>query len=323
MPETAPIGLSIRALEVFSTVASTGSLQEAARALGMSASTASQQLRKLETALGYALIDHGRRPLEPTQAGYTYLVHVREALGQLRQGAIAMALEDLSGLRRLRLGVIDDLDSEVTPRLVTALAAALTRCETSLLTAPSHLLLDELRAGTLDFGVAARPSEPVEGLIEAPLLRDPFLVAVPRGFLSEAPDDLATLDGLPFLRYSEHQLIGRQIAAELAWRKLSPSGRITLDSNQVLFGLVAGGQGWAITTALGLSRARRFQEQVDIHRLPFAGFSRVIALYRAEGWHDDVPGIIAGSLRESLRARIVEPVTASRPWLAGALSIAE
>ena len=54
-----------------------------------------------------------RRPLEPTPAGHAYLVHVREALGQLRQGAVAVSLADLTRLRRLRLGVTDDLDGEI------------------------------------------------------------------------------------------------------------------------------------------------------------------------------------------------------------------
>lgn len=312
---------SLRALEVFTHVARTGSLQETARALGMSAPAASQQLGKLEAALGHALIDHRRRPLELTHAGETYLVHAREALRQLRQGAIALSLMDLTRLRRLRLGVIDDFDSEVTPRLAVALAGVLTRCELSLLSAPSHSILDGLAAGRFDFGVAARPPKLPERVTEAPLLRDPFVLAVPRGLLPGPPGSLAAMGSLPFLRYDDDQLIGRQIAAELAWRKLSVPGRIALDSNQVLFGLVAGGEGWAITTALGFLRARRFQTRVDIHPLPFTGFSRVISLFRLDDWRDDVPGIIASTLREGLREQVVGPGVGMLPWLSGALSI--
>jgi len=320
MPDRPTTNVSTRALEVFATLASTGSLQDTARALGMSASTASQQIRKLEAALGYTLIDHARRPLEPTQAGYTYLVHVREALGHLRQGAIAASLTDLASLQRLRLGIIDDFDSEVSPRLIATLVRTLARCELSLLTAPSNHILTELAAGTLDFGVAARPDETSGGIVEAPLLRDPFVIAVPRGKLSGPPSSLQELAELPFLRYGEQHFLGRQIAAELAWRRLTLPGRISLDSNQAMFGLIAAGEGWTITTPLGFSSARRFRNRVELHPLPFTGFTRVISLYRADGWSDDVLAIIAGSLRESLRERIVEPNIASRPWLADALT---
>jgi len=320
MPDTPITNVSTRALEVFVSLAGTGSLQDTARTLGMSASTASQQIRKLEAALGYALIDHARRPLEPTPAGYTYLLHVRKALGQLRQGAIAASLTDLSSLQRLRLGIIDDFDSEVSPRLITTLVATLARCELSLLTAPSNQILAALAARKLDFGVAARADETSEGIIEAPLLRDPFVVAVPRGRLAEPPSSLQALAELPFLRYGEQHFLGRQIATELAWRSLNLAGRISLDSNQAMFGLIAAGEGWTITTPLGFASARRFRNRVDLHPLPFTGFSRVISLYRADGWSDDVLAIIAESLRESLRERIVAPNVASRPWLADVLT---
>jgi len=316
-------GPSIRALEVFASVARTGSLQETARALDMSPPAASQQLRKLEAALGHALIEHGRRPLEPTPAGHAYLVHVRAALNQLREGAVAVSLEDFTRLSRLRIGVIDDLDGEVTPSLATALADNLPRCELSLLTVPSHQILSELIAGTLDVGIAARSTEHGNALMEVPLLRDPFVVAVPRGFLRAAPNALTRLDALPFLRYSERQLIGRQISGDLAWRKIVLRGRISVDSNPVLFGLIAAGQGWAITTPLGFSRARRFHDRVDLHPLPFTGFSRVISLYRGKGWRDDVPDIIAGTVRDSLRTRVVGPLLATHPWLAEALFVME
>ncbi len=312
---------SPRALEIFSLVAQTGSLQETARALGLSASAASQQLRRLEETLGHALIDHDHRPLSLTRAGHTYLVHAREALRQLRQGEIALALIDLTRLRSLRLGVIDDFDSDVTPRLAVSLASVLTQCEFSLKTAPSHQILEALAAGRLDFGIATRPSELAAGLQETTLLRDPFVLAVPHGLLSEPPATLSAMSFLPFLRYDEAQLIGRQIAAELAWRRLDLPGRMTLDSNQVLFGLIAAGEGWAITTPLGFQRAQRFRTQVDLHPLPFVGFSRLISLFRLDEWPDEVPDIIAGTLRETLREQLVGPVVARLPWLADHLSI--
>lgn len=313
--------ISLRALQVFDQIARTGSMRDSAHALNMSSPAASQQLRNLELTLGQPLIDHTHRPLTLTQAGLTYLVHVRAALQQLQQGAAALSLMDLTSLTQLRMGIIDDLDSQVVPRLAVGLAAVLTRCDLSLQTAPSHLILASIADRTLDVGIAAQPPTLPDGIRETPVLRDPFVLAVPRGYLRGSPDSFAEMEALPFLRYEKNQLIGRQIAAQLRRLKLAPDGRIELDSNQALFGLVANGAGWAITTPLGYLRAQRFQAHVDIHPLPTAGFTRTISLFQPDLWREDVSGVIASSLRGILQTQVVDPAIVSIPWLKTGLMV--
>ncbi|MCU9850153.1 LysR family transcriptional regulator [Defluviimonas sp. WL0024] len=321
MTESISKVITLRGLEVFDELARTGSLQETARKLGLSPPAASQQLRNLEAALGVDLVDHARRPLEPTRAGRAYLSHARAALAHLRQGAAELSLMDLRRLRSLRLGIIDDFDGEVTPKLAVALAAMLTPCDLSLRTALSHTILADVAERRIDLGVAARAHDLPEGVVETPLLRDPFVLAVPHGRLPGPPDSIAALGSLPFLRYEKSQIIGRQIATHLARLKLAPQGRIELDSNQALFGLVANGAGWAITTPLGYLRARRFHGQVDLYPLPFAGFSRVISLFHKSDWTDEVSGVIGGTLRGILRRQVVEPGVSALPWLEGGLAL--
>ncbi len=318
-----PIGksISLRGLEVFEAVARTGSMQDSAQSLGLSAPAASQQLRNLETALGQPLIDHSRRPLMLTRAGRAYLAHVRAALGQLQQGGVTLSMIDLTQLRGLRLGIIDDFDSEVTPRLTVGLAEVLTQCDLSLITAHSHAILADLGNGSLDLGISARPFDVPEGLRETPLLRDPFVLAVPRGLLASPPGGLDDLGALPFLRYERGQLIARQIATHLARLKLAPEGRIELASNQAMFGLIASGAGWAVTTPLGFFRARRFQGQVDLFPLPFAGFARTISLFQPADAPDEMAGVIANTMRDILRRLVIVPGLAALPWLQDGLVI--
>lgn len=313
--------LSLRGLELFVAIAARGSLRDAAQQLDLSPPAASQQLRNLETALGQDLLVHNRRPLELTRAGRAYLPHAIAALDQLRQGAVALSLNDLTRLRRLRLGIIDDFDTEVTPRLTVGLAGVLTQCDLSLLTAPSHTILSGISAGDLDLGIAAAPRDLPEGLLEVPLLRDPFVLVTPRGHLPHNPQSIEELGRLPFLRYERSQLIARQIATHLARLKCAPEGRVELDSNQAIFGLIASGAGWAISTALGSLRARRYQGQVDIYPLPFAAFSRRVSLFRPLDWQDEVGDIIARSLRGLLQVQVVTPGLALMPWLAEDLEI--
>lgn len=313
--------ITLRGLEVFEALAQSGSLQEAAETLDLSPSAASLQLKHLEAALGLELIDRTRRPLNPTRAGRSFLVHVRAALAHLRQGAAELLLMDLRHLRSLRLGLIDDFDGEVTPSLAVSLAEVLSPCDLSLLTAPSHVILEDVAARRIDVGIAAQSNDLPESLTEVPLLRDPFLLAVPRGLLSAPPNGIDVLKDLPFLRYDKRQLIGRQIATHLGRLKLAPVGHFELDSNQAMFGLIANGTGWAISTPLGYLRAKRFQGQVDMFTLPFPGFSRTVSLFHQSDWTDEISDVISKVVRETLLTQVVRPAVSAFPWLEGALTV--
>ncbi|NND89280.1 MAG: LysR family transcriptional regulator [Granulosicoccus sp.] len=323
MPRMISDGISLRGLEVLDELSRTGSVQEAAVNLGMSAPAASQQLKNLEAAVGRALVEHNRRPMTLSRSGRAYLNHVQAALMHLRQGAAELMLDDLGSVGSLRIGIIDDFDSEVTPRLTVALADVLMSTVLTLVTAPSLRILEELAAQHIDIGIAAGPQNPWEGVSDIPILRDPFVMAVPRGYFPSVPESIESLACLPFLRYEKSLLLSRQIATHLARLRLTPMGKIELDSNQAIFGLIANGKGWTISTLVGFLRARRYQDQVDLYRLPFTGFSRTISLYYREDWMPEIAGIIANSLRSILQAQVVEPGRAHAPWLGDTLSIVE
>jgi DNA-binding transcriptional LysR family regulator len=306
---------------VFEEIARTGSLQDAAANLGLSPPAASQQIKKLEIALGQNLLDHGHRPLTLTRAGRVYLAHLRDAMAQLRQGATALSLMDMTRLRRLRIGIIDDFDTDITPQLTIKLAGVLTQCDLTLQTAPSHVLLERVANQSLDIGIAARPLEVPEGVIETPLLRDPYVLVVPRGYLVGPPSSLDRMQNLPFLRYDRSQMMGRQIATHLARLKLNPQGRVESDSNQAIFGLIANGAGWTISTPLGFLRARQFQGQIDIFPLPITNFFRVISLFQPYGWTDEITRVIANTLRDLLQTEAILPGLKAFSWLQEDLAI--
>ena len=149
------------------------------------------------------------------------------------------------------------------------------------------------------------------------------MLATPRGYLPGPPLDLEGLDDLPLLRYERSLLQGRQIEAQLARLRIAPASRVQLDSNSTIFALVANGSGWTISTPVGFFRARRFHEQVDLHRLPFAGFSRTISLLHRPEWMPEIALAIAGTLRGILRTRLVEPAREAMPWIGEDLGVVD
>ena len=302
-------------IEIFLAVAEEGAISAAARRLGVSPSAISQQLTGLETALGAVLLDRSARPMGLTPAGAMFRRHAQTILNAEAEARADLAVADLSGLTTLRLGVIEDFDAEVTPRLLSALASDLKGCRFLLETGASHRLLDGLEARALDVVVAADlgSEAPDDGWREVhPLLVEPFVAVAPRGRGRE---------GLPLIQYTARHLMGRQIAAHLARQNIRLTHRYELDSYRAILAMVAAGEGWTILTPLALHHAAGLAAGVDVAPLPFAALERTLSLSARAGVLRDMPGQIAGRLRGLIAAQVVEPALAEWPWMAGALRV--
>ncbi|SDW16271.1 transcriptional regulator, LysR family [Ruegeria halocynthiae] len=307
-------GLTLRGLEVFEALARTGSVAQAAEITGLSQPSVSQQLRNLEKALGTELVDHGRRPMRLTQAGRSFLARAEAALAELQLAQSELAVMDLGHLTTLSIGLIDDFDNDLTPRLATLLADSLTRSKFKLITLSSLDLFEALAAQRLHMAVSAHTGEVLEGVVEYPLVQDPFILVAPKG--AEQP-----IQHLPFLRYAREQLISRQIEGHLARQQLEFEERFEIGSHLALMAMVARGLGWAITTPLGYMRAARFHDGMEAHPAPFGEFARTISLFTRNDWSDQVPQEIADMIRRLMQSQIVDPAVAQVPWLSGQLKV--
>jgi len=316
-------GLTLRGLEVFETLARTGSVAQAAAITGLSQPAVSQQLRNLEKTLDTDLVDHSKRPMRLTAAGRSFLTRAQTALSELRLAQSELTVMDLTHLSTLSIGLIDDFDNDLTPRLVSVLADSLTGCRFKLITAPSTEISAAMQERRLHIAVAASTGEMLEGVVEYPLVRDPFILVIPRNAISVETDIMATLHNLALLRYSDEQLISRQIEAQLVRHNLDFEDRFQIGSHLALMALVARGVGWAVTTPLGYMRAARFHDQIEALPLPFAAFSRTISLFAGADWSDRVPRDVAQTMRQLVQSQIIDPATTRLPWLVSDLRVIE
>lgn len=305
-------------IEVFLATAEEGAISAAARRLCASPSAVSQQLAGLEAALGTALVDRSARPVTLTPAGEIFRRHAQVILNELAEARARLALADLAGLTSFRLGMIEDFDAEVTPRLLAGMAEELTGCQFLLETGASHWLLDQLDARALDMVVAADMGAAADWMEVHPLLAEPFVAAVPRAWAALPPEDLATR---PLIQYTARHHMGRQIAAHLARQNLRLAHRFELDSYHAIMAMVAEGAGWTILTPLGFLHAKRFRDAAEMLPLPFEPLGRTISLSARRGVLQDMPGRVASRLRPLLNEMILTPALARYPWLAGALRL--
>lgn len=307
--------LSLKGLEVFQLVATMGSAQAVAQETGLSVSTISHHLRSLEDQLGVALLDHRRRPMVLTPAGGVFLKYIDEALGLIRKAQAELVTGDVHQATSLRLGLIEDVDSEIGPELAVMLASGMPRCAFTHHTRPSHEILRLLRKRQIDIGLANRPSDAVLDLQETPFLRDPFVLAVPVSAELAPEGFLAGDSKLPFLRYSTAQIISGQIEAQLRRLKVSLPTRFNIESHQTMMAMIAAGEGWAITTPLSFMRARRFHRQVRLHPFPSKGFARFLSVFATPECSQTSQQMVCHTLQSLTRKRALQPALEMMPWL--------
>ena len=315
--------LTLKSLELFRETARCGQVQSVAQAAGLSVSTVSHHLRQLEHTLGVQLLDHARRPMALTPEGAAFLDQIDGPLDLLRKAEGAALTGRLSDIRNLRLALIEDFEDEVAPDLARQLARDMPACRFLHLTRPSHDILALLDSRAVDLGLATRPDAEPESIREWPLLRDPYVVALPLAASEDPADLLKGKSDLPFLRYSDDQLMGRQISAHLRRQRLELPQRFCFESTQSMMGMIADGKGWAITTPTNYQRAHRFCHQVQIVPLPGPGFARYISLFARADFDTATAQRVWQVMRRLIRDYVISPAVRQTPWLDGALHMPE
>ncbi|MGJ8585005.1 MAG: LysR family transcriptional regulator [Marinosulfonomonas sp.] len=306
--------ITLWGIEVFVATAEDQSISAAARRLGVSPSSVSQQLSNLETAVGAVLLNRRERPVTLTPAGDVFRKRAQNVLNEALLAKSELARMDKQSLTQLRIGVIEDFDAGVTPALLGQLATELTSTQFLLETGPSHRLFDQLDARALDIAVAADLGAPAKWADVYPLMEEPFVAVAPIGTAARQDAQEALL-AMPLIRYTTRHHMGRMLADHLARQHLTLEQRFELDSYHAIMAMVARGVGWTILTPLGVTHAKRFRDQIDVMPLPFAPLARRISLSARKDALGDMPEFIAGRLKTLLQDRIVKPSVDRLPWL--------
>ncbi len=321
MPQSdGPARITLWEMEVFVATAEERSVSAAARRLGASASSVSQQLSNLEAAVGTLLLNRHERPVTLTPAGAMFRKRAYSILNETAEAKAELVKLDPAALTQLRLGMIEDFDAGLTPALLAELAVTMTSTRFLLETGPSHRLYDLLDSRGLDLVVAADMGAAADWMQIHPLLTEPFVAVVAKGSVPTG-DLMSKLRTRPLIQYTKRHHMGRQLADHLARQNLMLAHRYELDSYHAIMAMVASGAGWSILTPLGVMAAQRFVDRVDILPLPFAPLCRTISLAARRDMLGDLPALIAEKLRGLVRSQVVAPGQRRMPWLKDSLRV--
>jgi DNA-binding transcriptional LysR family regulator len=246
--------MNLTRLQTFVEVVQRGTFAGAADALSFTPSAVSQQMAKLETEAGTALLTRDGAGVQLTEAGrllHEHAVGIVEAVRRARAGLDALQVEQVS---RLRIAACPVSTAVVVPRALRVLRRRLPAAELLLEeTAAPSALLD----GRADVGVwLSSASAPDPALAETVLAAGPMLVALSADHpLTRLPEiDAEALAATPRLcddsRWQVQSLASRlALAAAGEGYTLVPSLAADLHSSGVAVRPLSGAGEWELRAA--------------------------------------------------------------------------
>ncbi|GID29561.1 LysR family transcriptional regulator [Paractinoplanes brasiliensis] len=150
-------------LDVFRTVAHSGSITAAARRLRYTQSAVSRQIAALESEIGAAVFDRLPRGVTLTEEGRALLPHADAILDRL--GAARRAVDDVRtvGTGRLRVGAFPTAVAALVPRALSRFRDAYGEIALSLVEGLTPALLERLAAGEADIAIVSEsPAGPID-----------------------------------------------------------------------------------------------------------------------------------------------------------------
>lgn len=161
--------LNLRQLQAFRAVIATGSLTQAAEALGISQPATSKLIANLEGALGFRLFVRGHGRVLPTAEARYFHEQADKLFSAIDQ--LALVASDIRDLKagQMRIASLPGLSLAFLPSVVAAFIAERPQVTVSLQTRSSLKVREWIAAQQFDLGVAEEPVD-APGIESEPLL---------------------------------------------------------------------------------------------------------------------------------------------------------
>jgi len=246
-------GISLRSLGYLVSLAEERHFGRAADRCFVSQPTLSAQVKKLEEQLGGQLVERTQRRVMMTTLGSEVVERARRVLQGVEEiVTLTESRQDpLAG--ELRLGLIPTVAPYLLPRVAAVLKKRLPRLRLMLLELQTEELLQQLRQGSLDMAILARPFAD-EGLTSEDLYQEDFLVALPgdHKLARQEHISIADLDDQTVLLLAEGHCL-RDQALEVCGRvSVREPQDFRATSLETLRQMVAAGIGMTLLPALAI-----------------------------------------------------------------------
>ncbi|MBI1362963.1 MAG: LysR family transcriptional regulator [Proteobacteria bacterium] len=250
--------ITFRQLQYFVALVDHRSFSAAAEASAITQPNMSHQIKQLEEALGFSLIERQRKHFLVTPEGQEVYTRARQML-TLRQELTDFAHtvgKPLEG--RLNVGVIPTIGPYLLPQVVAAVRKDYPHLQLALTEAKTHELLDMVAEGKLDIAFLALPVDGTDGMRTLAVAEEPFMVALPNGHALLKKSGLTVEDilGERLLLLADGHCL-RDHALEVCHRAGKVPGNVDFSATslETLKQMVAQGAGITLLPACAARRA--------------------------------------------------------------------
>lgn len=253
--------MDVKTLYTLVTIADRGSFAEAAKALGISLSAVSMQMRALEDELDTKLFDRSRRPPVLTEHGLYLTVRARELIGHWESLSESLKREATGAI--LKLGAVHTAVSGIVPPALRLMREQGHGVEIRLTTGLTHQLESAVLRGELDAAVVSEPETMRRELEFHPVIDEPLVVIAHADVSGD--DDQQLLQSNPYVRFNRLAQVGRRVQHEFDRRGIRVTSVMEIDSLEGAIAMVANGLGVSVVPDRGT--APGFPE--SIRTIPF------------------------------------------------------
>jgi LysR family transcriptional regulator, hydrogen peroxide-inducible genes activator len=249
--------MELHQLRYFCAIADTGSFSRAALLRHVSQPSLSQQIGKLEDELGTRLFDRLGRTVRLTELGKMFLPRARAVLRdlELARSDIVEKKTSIAGL--ISVGVIPTIAPYFLPSILATFSRKCPQARVTVDEEITPLLLDKLRAGSIDVAIVALPLPVRSQEFESyQLMTEKLFAVLPKQheLARRREVSLGELQSEPFLLLRDGHCF-RATAVEACKRaRLNP--QIVFESGQFssILSMVCAGLGVSVVPAMAVEK---------------------------------------------------------------------
>jgi DNA-binding transcriptional LysR family regulator len=245
-------------LRYFCAIVDSGSFSRAARLSHVSQPSLSQQIRKLEDELGARLFDRLGRSVRLTELGQTFLPRARAVLHELEaaRGDVDHQKDSVGGA--VTIGVIPTVAPYLLPPYLSDFSRKFLQAHVTVIEEITPVLLERLRAATIDLAILAVPIRGHE-FETFPILTERLFAALPKQHLLACSASLSLKDlrAEPFLLLRDGHCFRDTAVAACDRARLHP--QIVFESGHFgsLLSMVGAGMGVSIVPEMAIDKRSR------------------------------------------------------------------
>ncbi len=283
-------------LQVFATLAESGHFTRAAERLGMSQSSLSASLAKLERQLGVRLFDRHTRACRLTETGAALLPAAHRLVADWEH--LMADARDFARFSRGRVAVAapNAQCALLLPPAIRAFRESHPAVRVVLYDVPEHEVHTLVRSGAADLGIATQTDARLD-LTATPLYADEFIAVMPPGhpLATRRTLEWAQVAREPVIGYLAGNPVRRMLDEKLAERGIQLDYAFEIALPWTMMGLAREGLGIAVVT-MALRPLAQWHG-LEVRTVGRPQFARTMTLLRAPG---NSPSPVVAAFRDVL-----------------------